>query len=536
MKLTENSLDWSLKHLTHYYDSDFYPRIFEFQAISHAWARIKDFLQGIDLGNYTPKTPVLTLAPKANTTYRIVHQLDPIDSLILTALVYEISQTIEDYRIPEGQRIACSYRIKPDLNGSFFDRDESGWANFTSKTEELAGRFADGVVLVLDITDFYNQIYVHRIRNIIEEAGGKPFEEHGRALEAFLINLNAKTSRGVPVGPATSIILAEAIMADIDKKVLTYTRDFARWVDDIRIFFESKEHALFVLHELTRYLYSSHRLVFSGEKTDVFPVAQFREHHMANEEREEDMARAATAEEMALGQLLEELMEDAPPYVGEILAADVAADYEKIYEKAAEIPEFEVTSKAYAQLLAKKMEEEKLDMAMLRHLLRRSARYRIRSILPIVFQHLDRLMPVFREVAIYWSRVVNEDVAQRYRSHFKAILDSHHMKLPFVNMWMAHVLRNRHFAKVNLPERYEQLERIRDRALIARRNRDVTWVKSHKDGLDVMGPWDRRAVLYAASILSRDELRYLADLMSAKGDEVDSALADYVVATHDVQV
>ena len=151
----------------------------------------------------------------------------------------------------------------------------------------------------------------------------------------------------------------------------------------------------------------------------------------------------------------------------------------------------------------------------------------------MVFEHLDRLIPVFREVAIYWSRIMTLRVAEQYRSDFQKVIESHYMKLPFINMWMAHVLTNGHFANVNLPERYEQLSGIRAQALLARRNRDVTWVKSHKDRLDAMGPWDRRAVLYAASVLSRDELRYLADLVAAKGDGVDRALADYVVATHD---
>jgi hypothetical protein len=33
----ENHLEWALKHLLKYYHSDFYPKIFEFDAISHNW-------------------------------------------------------------------------------------------------------------------------------------------------------------------------------------------------------------------------------------------------------------------------------------------------------------------------------------------------------------------------------------------------------------------------------------------------------------------------------------------------------------------
>jgi hypothetical protein len=40
-------------------------------------------------------------------------------------------------------------------------------------------------------------------------------------------------------------------MSDIDKKILSYTRDFVRWADDLRIFFSTREEAEWVLHEVT---------------------------------------------------------------------------------------------------------------------------------------------------------------------------------------------------------------------------------------------------------------------------------------------
>ncbi len=256
VSIKETALEWAFKHLTRYYDSDFYPKSFEFEAIENNWPSVKDFIIALDLNKYTPKSPFISLAPKANGTYRIVHKLDPIDSLIYTALVYEIHQIIEDYRIPASEHIACSYRIKPDINGSFFDRNENGWSQHKRRIKCLSEKFKNGYVISCDITDFYNQIYTHRIQNIISEAGGGNFDEQAKILENFLHNLNTKTSRGVPVGPAASIVLAEAIMADIDKKIMSYTRDFTRWVDDIIIFIKNKEDAAFVFHQLTKYLYS----------------------------------------------------------------------------------------------------------------------------------------------------------------------------------------------------------------------------------------------------------------------------------------
>lgn len=74
----ENHLEWALKHLQKYSHSDFYPKTFEFPAISHNWQQVKDYILSLDLDNYSPKSPMINLAPKPNGNYRIVHQLDPI--------------------------------------------------------------------------------------------------------------------------------------------------------------------------------------------------------------------------------------------------------------------------------------------------------------------------------------------------------------------------------------------------------------------------------------------------------------------------
>ena len=160
--IQESSLEWALLHLTRYYDSDFFPRLFEFDTIKNDWTNVKKYILSIDLEKYAAKSPLVYLAPKPNGNFRVVHQLDPIDSLIFTALIYENSNLIETFRIPEYRKIACSYRIKPDTNGSFFEKDSTGYHEFINSAEELVEDFETGFVLVCDITDFYNQIYLHR--------------------------------------------------------------------------------------------------------------------------------------------------------------------------------------------------------------------------------------------------------------------------------------------------------------------------------------------------------------------------------------
>lgn len=159
VSVKENHLEWALKHLVRYYDSDFYPKILEFRAISHNWQEVKDYILSLDLEKYLPKSPVIKLAPKPNGNYRIVHQLDPIDSLVYTALVREVCEIIESFRIPESENIACSFRIKPDLEGSFFVERGTGWQIFLSRSEELAKKYESGFVIVAETTKTLQKLF-----------------------------------------------------------------------------------------------------------------------------------------------------------------------------------------------------------------------------------------------------------------------------------------------------------------------------------------------------------------------------------------
>jgi hypothetical protein len=520
----ENHLEWALKHLLKYYHSDFYPKIFEFHAISHNWQQVKDHILSLDLDSYLPKSPLINLAPKPNGNYRIVHQLDPIDSLIYTALIREVCEIVEAYRLPESENIACSYRIKPDLEGSFFSSN-TGWDTFLSRVESLANKYAAGFVLVADITDFYNQIYTHRVQNLIEEAGKGACDKQATAIDTFLSGLNKKTSRGIPVGPAPSIVLAELIMASIDNKIRTYADDFVRYVDDIRIFFKKREDAEYALHELTQYLYSYHRLVFSGEKTKVLSVKRFREKYLRDEEKEENAAKMAKAEELAL-EKVEESLKNVPPYGYDL---DYDEEYEKALTEIMEDEQFKLISTTYYELFAKSISFP-VDYVLLRHILRKAARYRVRNLASLVLENFERMLPVIREAVIYLNKVINEEIIATHTQKFVSILSAHYMRLPFVNLWISHLLRNQNFNKINLPADYNKILSTRGKSLIALRRQDTTWVRGFRDGIDVLGPWDKRAILYSSALLPSDEMKAWVNAVAASGDIIDKSISSFLIS------
>lgn len=520
------SLEWALKHITRYYSSDFFPAPFEFDAISSQWTAVKAHILSLDLDKYTPRTPVTLLAPKPNGTFRVVHQLDPIDALLYAALVFEISEVVEAYRVPASAQIACSYRIKPDIDGSFFAQD-NGWENYTRRTEALCGEHKTGFVVTCDFVDFYNQIYTHRVRNLIEEAGGTAYENHARVIENFLMALNTETSRGVPVGPAPSIVLSELIMGDIDKKLLTYTRDFIRWADDVRMFFATRGQAEMVLHDLTDFVHSNHRLVFSGEKTRISTVARFVETYK-NDEAEVAKLIKGKAEELALAAYYEELMEKLGPYDDPEDAWDSAA-YENVFDEIAKTKRFEILSEVYSELLANELKRPYPQLAVLRRVFRNASRYRIRSILAAALTNFDALVPVVRELVLYLHKVIDKKTVTANRSAIRKIIASPRMRIPYINMWISNLLQNEAFGDSDLPA-YNTIIALRDRALVARRRSDRTWIKGYKNGLDILGPWEKRAILYSASILSHDEAAHWLRVAAARGDITEAAVAKHVLA------
>ena len=344
--IKRESYEWALIHLIKFYDSDFYPTLFEFKAIKHDWANILKILLPLDIDNYAPKTPFMSAAPKPNGTFRVVHQLDPIDSLIYTALAFENASKIEGIRIPKERNIACSYRLNPDTDGSFFDADNKGFEHFISKAEYLAKKFPNGYVLMTDLVDFYNQIYLHRVSNILEEAGST----NNVDFEKFLLGLNNNISKGIPVGPVPSIIVSEAILSDIDNKIIRHTENYTRYVDDINIFFENKLEAQRLLHDLTLYLHSNHRLVLSSDKTRIISTKEFLESHLKDEEMVEKQKLHSKISEI---EITAYPLPEKQPEFDELQSAE----------------KFELRAKAYSELFIQSIsfDNEQINKCIRRH-------------------------------------------------------------------------------------------------------------------------------------------------------------------------
>ena len=83
---------------------------------------------------------------------------------------------------------------------------------------------------------FTRGIYQHTLVNALQAASGSSKQDHIRVLEKMLLRFSDGASYGIPVGPAASRPLGEAVLIDVDSTLMSYEIDFIRFTDDFVIF------------------------------------------------------------------------------------------------------------------------------------------------------------------------------------------------------------------------------------------------------------------------------------------------------------
>lgn len=503
--LTDQSLEFAREHIHKFYDSDFFPKPVEFEALWHQWEDVKKELLSKNVTKFwiTPPRAMTIAKPKAG--FRVVHQLEPMEAIIYAALACHVATAVEAARMPLDQHIACSYRFQI-ADGSYFSGG-SGWANFTTKTEALAAQFSH--VLVTDITDFYNQIYIHRLNNAIEtaEPSLKPVADD---IEAFLSTINSKSSQGVPVGPAASIIMAEAVLIDVDVFLRDQGIAHTRYVDDIRIFSNSPRTLYQVLERLTLYLYENHRLTLSSEKTMVMDAKEYVQQHIHSTYADEKI------------ELLETL-EIFNPYTNEFEEVEVIVDDEEEVQKA-----------QLEAAIEKVINYEHLDLGVARSVIRTARRNKISSIAHYLLANFEFFVPAVNDVALYLQEVTDTDLAQELLPLFEALVDSEEFDSQLVRFWIEwHVAQHEvYMASPKIHQFVFAGSNIENQALAAITTKNVAWVRNHKAGVYNLGGWARRAVLHSARVLPSDERNHwLKMIMGASPVVLDRWVAKWVIDT-----
>lgn len=160
LTLTADSYTWALNHALKVGDTFALPRPFEFNAMNHDWSNMLVYLRQVDVTNWQARPHRAVLAPKGKYAFRVITQLDPLDFIIYGALIREIAADIESTRIAVDQNIVFSYRVSVNQDGRLFN-PTIGYEEFRNRAKDLLeSETAVTHVVVADIADFYNRIYV----------------------------------------------------------------------------------------------------------------------------------------------------------------------------------------------------------------------------------------------------------------------------------------------------------------------------------------------------------------------------------------
>ncbi|MBX3202110.1 MAG: RNA-directed DNA polymerase [Labilithrix sp.] len=267
--LTDADVRWALKHLQQFGDTDLFPRPFELDLLVEKEGVVVKHVQSIDLRQHVWSRPRRALVLKDELSFRSATQLDPLDAVIFAAIIRHDAKAMEKRRGARKGRV-FSYPIALKANGQLYGTN--GYEDFWKESGRLAQ--SAEFVLVTDISDFYNQVYHHTLE---QEFQASNMDQAGAGAIVNLLKLcSSTTSRGLPIGPHGTHLLAELSLRQVDEALRNAGFTYVRYVDDIHVFCMSKSDGYRALHLLAQVL-DLVKLQLNRSKTKLVAAADWRE-------------------------------------------------------------------------------------------------------------------------------------------------------------------------------------------------------------------------------------------------------------------
>ena len=143
------------------------------------------------------------------------------------------------------------------------------------RRRELIASFGRRFKVKTDISNFYPSIYSHSISwatvGFATSKANKNGSEWFNKLDKAVRNSNRGETNGIAIGPGTSSILSELILARVDSKLGDEFADrisFTRYIDDYTAYCDSHDLAEEFVHKLSEEL-SKYRLNINVAKTEI---------------------------------------------------------------------------------------------------------------------------------------------------------------------------------------------------------------------------------------------------------------------------
>jgi retron-type reverse transcriptase len=508
MTLQAASIEWATDFVVGHSDGDLFPKVAEVAAIAANKSEFASLVAGIDLTNFAPGSCRRFIVPKDEISYRQATQLDPQDSILSAALIYEFGAGIEARRLPPSR--VFSYRYKPTLSDGLYS-SKTAWNDFWRAAAQQALGF--GKILYCDISDFYNQIYHHTVENELI-ASGLP-NQAIKWLISLLESTTAGVSRGVPVGPHAIHLIAEATLVPIDNSLESAGIKFLRYADDIVVLCKDERDAKASLSTVATVLDKQQRLTLQRHKTKFYSPMDFVK--LCSIMIED---RPINADETSLLALIKKYS-GGDPYKSISFAQIAARDWESI------------SSASIKRIVLEYIQSTPVDYIRLRWFYRRLAQIGHPGAIEVSLDNLDKLGPCFANICFYLASVqsVPSSDWKKIGGRLLELLNtpeveaSEYFRLLVLSIFTRNSDIN-HFARLHsLFQRADAFVR-REIILAAHTHKSLDWVRQLKEDYPSMDPWQQRAMLYAVSGLAKDEKKFFIN-RQAIHRPFDKALAKW---------
>jgi hypothetical protein len=208
------------------------------------------------------------LVPSGSHGFRITTKIHPFWNLYLNGLGLAIAEANEGNRSSR----AHSYRLGGEAP-AIFDRSKS-WRVYKEATlADEAVKREECVVVQTDISSFYEQIYHHRLENVIKDLGTDD-STVAVQVDRILSKLAAGRSFGLPVGGQCARVLAEVMMTPIDRSLSDAGIVWHRYVDDFTLICDSQQDAYRALSVLSHSL-ADYGLSLNRSKTTILSAKHY---------------------------------------------------------------------------------------------------------------------------------------------------------------------------------------------------------------------------------------------------------------------
>jgi hypothetical protein len=513
--VTEESLDFALKHIEVFGDTDIFPIPFEYLAIRHNWAELKKYLLRLDLDSYSTRPLRRTLSPKSLYGFRIATQLDPIDTIIYTAIIYEIGNQLEAARVSIAKNNVYSYRFAPDISNGRFYNNSIGYRQFIQQCQSLSDKPEYSHVVVADIADFFPRIYSHPLENMLDSATQK--SDYARVIKKMLNKWNNSISYGIPVGQAASRLLAEATISDIDQSLLSENIVYCRFSDDFRIFCKDKKEAYNHLSFLANCLFRNHGLTLQPVKTKILTKTEFKRLFLTTGEMQENKSLS-----MKFNDILDEIgIEDCYEEF----------DYDELSDEDKEM----IDSLNLVDILREELAKKDIDYGLTKFILGRLLQINSIEAKDIVLCQMEKLYPLFKDVICYLKGIRKIDTSTKHSigtQLLHSLSNSFVSHLEYHKSWILSVFTEDNewdhqgeFCKLysKMPDRFSKRKII----LAMGRANQYHWFKTNKLDLGQFPAWQKRAFLAAASCLPGDEAIHWYRSIDHSLDELEKCVVQW---------